>query len=282
MTAAQLVLLKSSFAQVAHGTSIYRAKIKASADKFAGTGGSIVPAMGEVAAAAAAVPAASLTEALVAPAAAESPSPVAAVATALSSPTASAEATGAAPGAAAMPSPTATAAVAAAAVATAATVSEEDNPASALYSPVAFFFDTFYDRLFAVAPAVRPLFKNDMKVQGRALVRMVDAAIGLLERPVELKAALVGLAVRHVKYGAELTHYAVVGEVLLYALQTCLGPEEWQPDVALAWVTVYSMMISVMMSAHVQEMRRVAAEAAAPPAAASATAAAATAPAQLS
>lgn len=39
-------------------------------------------------------------------------------------------------------------------------------------SAVVFFFHTFYTRLFEVAPAVRPLFKEDFTVQGRALVRV--------------------------------------------------------------------------------------------------------------
>jgi sulfur relay (sulfurtransferase) DsrC/TusE family protein len=37
---------------------------------------------------------------------------------------------------------------------------------------VVFFFRTFYERLFEVAPSVRPLFKSDMSVQGRALVKV--------------------------------------------------------------------------------------------------------------
>ena len=84
----------------------------------------------------------------------------------------------------------------------------------------------------------------------QALVRMVDAAISLLNKPTELKAALLQLAQRHVRYGAEVAHYAVVGEVLLYALQTCLGPELWTADVALAWLTVYSVMLETMLTVY--------------------------------
>ena len=84
----------------------------------------------------------------------------------------------------------------------------------------------------------------------QALVRMVDTAISLLNKPTELKAALLQLAQRHVRYGAEVAHYAVVGEVLLYALQTCLGPELWTADVALAWLTVYSVMLETMLTVY--------------------------------
>ena len=234
LTPAQLVLLRSSFAKLAQGTKIYRAKMKASADKFASAGAIAAVAAarhadGELPAAAAF--AATLPDdAVTASTSADSQSV-----------TTPASADAASLGSAALP--------------IASGLAAEDDPASALYSPVAFFFDTFYDHMFTVAPYVRPLFKNDMKVQGRALVRMVDAALTLLEKPVELRAALVALAGRHVKYGAKLVHYSIVGETLLYALQTCLGPEEWTPDVALAWQTVYSMMLAVMMPAHLQAMQ---------------------------
>ena len=79
---------------------------------------------------------------------------------------------------------------------------------------------------------------------------MVDTAISLLNKPTELKPALISLAQRHIRYGAEAAHYAVVGEVLLYALQTCLGPELWTADVALAWLTVYSVMLETMLTVY--------------------------------
>lgn len=125
----------------------------------------------------------------------------------------------------------------------------EDDPLSSTYSPIAFFFDTFYTRLFEVAPSVRPLFKSNMKTQGRALVRMLDAALNLLSEPEQLHAALTSLALRHLAYGVEAAQYATVGEVLLYALEKCLGPELWTPDVALAWLTTYSLMLSVILPA---------------------------------
>jgi hemoglobin-like flavoprotein len=116
-----------------------------------------------------------------------------------------------------------------------------------LNSPIVFLYDTFYNRLFEVAPSVRPLFKNDLRVQGRALVKMIATAVTLLEKVDTLVPALQQLTVRHGAYGAKTAHYSVVGEVLLYTLEKCLGPEEWTDKVATAWLTVYSVMMSVMI-----------------------------------
>lgn len=123
----------------------------------------------------------------------------------------------------------------------------EDDPRSPLYSPISHLYDTFYNRLFSVAPSVRPLFKGSIKTQGRALVKMLDGAVSLLERPTTLKPALEALAERHVRYGALPAHYAVVGEVLLWTLETVLGPEGYTEEVKTSWLTVYSVMMHVML-----------------------------------
>ena len=126
-------------------------------------------------------------------------------------------------------------------------------------TPVAFFYDTFYSRLFEVVPSVRPLFKNNMVVQGRKLVRMVGMAISLLTDADKLVPTLQSLAKRHVSYGARVDYYGPVGEVLLYALERCCGPAVWTPQVSTAWLTVYSAMMAVMIPAALEEEAAVAA-----------------------
>jgi hemoglobin-like flavoprotein len=123
--------------------------------------------------------------------------------------------------------------------------------ASALESdyPLVFFFDTFYARLFELAPQVRPLFRNSIKSQGRALVKMLDTAVHLLDSVHALRPRLEALALRHVAYGAKLEDFGVVGEALLYALRASLGPRLFTPDVEHAWLLSYSLMLSIMLPA---------------------------------
>ena len=88
----------------------------------------------------------------------------------------------------------------------------------------------FYDRVFALAPSVRPLFHGDMAEQRRKLVAMLAAVVnGLGDLPSILPAAS-ALAKRHVGYGVKAEHYPVVGEALLWTLERGLGPNwtaEW-------------------------------------------------------
>src|SRR5881296_3831020 len=76
--------------------------------------------------------------------------------------------------------------------------------------------DEFYSRLFATAPAVRPLFPTDMKRQKAMLLG-----------PIVPK--LRDLGARHVAYGARPEHYPVVGATLIASMAAIAG-DHWKPE----------------------------------------------------
>ena len=108
--------------------------------------------------------------------------------------------------------------------------------------------ETFYQRLFDVAPAVKPLFHGDMTEQRRKLMASLAVVVrGLSDLPSILPAAS-ALAKRHVNYGAKPEHYPVVGETLLWTLARALGPR-WTPAVASAWTAAYTTLSEFMIEA---------------------------------
>jgi nitric oxide dioxygenase len=108
--------------------------------------------------------------------------------------------------------------------------------------------ETFYGRLFDVAPAVKPLFRGDMTEQRHKLMATLAVVVrGLSDLPSILPAAS-ALAKRHVDYGAKPEHYPVVGEALLWTLARALGPR-WTPEVALAWTAAYTTLSDFMIEA---------------------------------
>jgi hemoglobin-like flavoprotein len=108
--------------------------------------------------------------------------------------------------------------------------------------------EIFYARLFELAPQVRALFKGDMVEQGRKLMAMLRTVVSLLDKPEVLVPAAQRLAERHVGYGAQPAHYAVVGEALIDTLAKGLGPEFTAPTRA-AWLSAYGLLSSVMIAA---------------------------------
>src|SRR6202000_3531109 len=89
----------------------------------------------------------------------------------------------------------------------------------------------FYDRLFEVAPQVKPMFPTDMTEQRKKLMATLAVVVGGLGNLESILPAASALALRHVAYGAKAEHYPVVGSALLWTLEKGLG-EGWAGDVA--------------------------------------------------
>jgi nitric oxide dioxygenase len=105
----------------------------------------------------------------------------------------------------------------------------------------------FYDRLFETTPAVKPLFRGEMKTQRNKLMATlatVVAGLGNLEAILPVASAL---ARRHVGYGVKPEHYASVGAAFLWTLEQGLG-DSWTSDTAAAWSAVYATLSQYMIS----------------------------------
>ncbi len=106
----------------------------------------------------------------------------------------------------------------------------------------------FYKNLFEADPELKPLFKGDMIEQGKKLMQMITAAVGLLDKLDELVPVVEKLAVRHVDYGVKDEHYDTVGAALIKTLGQGLGAD-FTDDVQEAWLTAYGVLSSTMIAA---------------------------------
>jgi hemoglobin-like flavoprotein len=105
----------------------------------------------------------------------------------------------------------------------------------------------FYDRLFEVAPSVKPMFPADMREQRKKLMATLAVVVGGLGNLESVLPAASALAKRHVGYGAKAEHYPVVGGALLWTLEKGLG-DGWTPEVADAWTAAYGTLSGFMIS----------------------------------
>lgn len=112
----------------------------------------------------------------------------------------------------------------------------------------ATFAELFYGRLFAVDPALRKLFKDDMLEQGRNLTAMLSVAAANIGRIEKISVALRNLGRRHVAYGVRPDHFRAVEDALLFALEHALI-DVFTPEVKAAWQAAYRRLSSVMLEA---------------------------------
>jgi nitric oxide dioxygenase len=106
----------------------------------------------------------------------------------------------------------------------------------------------FYERLFAVKPAFRPLFKSDMRIQGVKLMTMLALVVYNLPEPGQFLPAIRDLAIRHVEYGVKLADYDAVRDALLWTLEQVLG-DDFTPAVRDAWTLCYDGLAEEMKAA---------------------------------
>jgi hemoglobin-like flavoprotein len=107
--------------------------------------------------------------------------------------------------------------------------------------------DVFYARLFAAAPAVKPLFAaSDFDRQKTMLLGVLALLPRSLRDPDALIPTLRQLGARHVAYGAEPGHYPVVGRVLVDSMAEVAG-EAWRPAYERAWTAAFAIVAEAMM-----------------------------------
>lgn len=106
----------------------------------------------------------------------------------------------------------------------------------------------FYGRLFEIDPSTRPLFRGDIKDQGRMLMQTLAIAVRSLHLPEKIIPAVQALGRRHVGYGVQSAHYESVGAALLWTLEQGLGAE-FTPEVKEAWGQAYGLLAGVMQEA---------------------------------
>ncbi len=108
--------------------------------------------------------------------------------------------------------------------------------------------DLFYNKLFELDPSLRTLFKEDITVQKKALMATLTFAVAMLNHPDKLVPAVQKLGVRHAEVGVKKSHYATVGQALLWTLEQGLG-EAWTPEATIAWTSVYGILSETMLEA---------------------------------
>jgi hemoglobin-like flavoprotein len=106
----------------------------------------------------------------------------------------------------------------------------------------------FYDRLFTLDPALKPLFRGDMAAQGQKLMMAIGTVVAALDRLDTVLPTVQAMARRHVGYGVQDGHYATVGAALLDTLAGAFG-DAFTPELRNAWATAYGTLSGAMIDA---------------------------------
>jgi hemoglobin-like flavoprotein len=87
-----------------------------------------------------------------------------------------------------------------------------------------------------------------MTEQGKKLMATLALAVRGLNQPEKIIPAVQSLGRKHVGYGVQPAHYAVVGEALLWTLSQGLG-DAFSPETDEAWTAAFTLLATVLQEA---------------------------------
>ena len=111
--------------------------------------------------------------------------------------------------------------------------------------------NAFYANLFKAAPGVRTLFPDDMFEQSEKLWNSIVMVVESADDLTEIESALKALGARHVGYGAEPAHYAVVTDVLIETIAILMA-EAWTNAHQVAWKAALEAVCDLMLEGAAQ------------------------------
>jgi hemoglobin-like flavoprotein len=114
----------------------------------------------------------------------------------------------------------------------------------------------FYQRLFEIAPQVKPLFKGDIKAQGKKLMTMINTVVLGLDSFEALAPTIRDLGKRHKAYGVKDADYDSVGAALLWTLEQGLK-DKFTTRTKEAWTKAYGALAGTMKDAAHAEWRQI-------------------------
>ena len=112
---------------------------------------------------------------------------------------------------------------------------------------LSWFYNIFYQRLFDIYPTCKSLFAHDPYCQGKFLLRLITT---LLQDPAsdsQYRSAVSALAVELSNKRFRPYELGILGDVLFYALEQCLGVERYSFEVDMCWKKAFShLMVQII------------------------------------
>lgn len=109
--------------------------------------------------------------------------------------------------------------------------------------------EDFYGRLFAKAPELRGLFRDDIGAQGMRFMGALGVLADAADRPERMEAELRELGRGHAAYGVTAEMFAPMREALLETLRARLGAAAFPAESERAVGALYDRAADAMLAA---------------------------------
>ncbi|HVF35503.1 MAG TPA: globin domain-containing protein [Candidatus Saccharimonadia bacterium] len=107
------------------------------------------------------------------------------------------------------------------------------------------FADAFYRRLFEYDPSLRAMFAHDLSETRRKFVDMLVVIVDAAAAYGPVRRIMEELGARHVAYGVQTEHYAVVVEILIETLRG--SSDQFDAAAEDAWRALLAQVCEAML-----------------------------------
>jgi len=104
----------------------------------------------------------------------------------------------------------------------------------------------FYERLFARAPGLKSLFREDLEGQGMKFMSALAVILDNLEHPDTIRTRYAELGHLHRALGVKAADFEPMGEALIDTMRNALG-DDFTPELELAWRAAYGEFSGMMI-----------------------------------
>ena len=108
--------------------------------------------------------------------------------------------------------------------------------------------ELFYGKLFSLDPSIRPLFRDDLREQGRNLTSMISVAVGSLSRP-SASGSPCSSSASAMRRTASSRAITSSSRWRSSSCSSTCSPATYTNEVREAWMGVYRLLATTMQEA---------------------------------
>lgn len=111
-----------------------------------------------------------------------------------------------------------------------------------------WFYDTFYNNVYTYYPEMHHIFKHNLKIQSKALIKMVANTVEISRKTVfGENVDYKKIFDLHLKMGIEIKEYLIISQLLILTFEECSGTELWNDSIYQSWRAVLSVIVDNLL-----------------------------------
>eukprot|EP01039_Chlorochromonas_danica_P009232 gene9232-10193_t len=122
-----------------------------------------------------------------------------------------------------------------------------EHPSTPCKTAMQFMHALFFQRLFHMHPACKPLFSHGTHKMD--ILPILTMFFSLIDQPDRLKSGLKHFIDVHCRLGVKAIEFGLAGECAMHAIRATVGPEIYTEEASRGWCKIFSTLLAIIIPA---------------------------------